>query len=83
METFNLVHVVIKSNAWYFSPSATLADEAQSEPWLPQRVNSEAACAVVQSLGRFMASYFTNQPLAVFPPHNVDVLPPLHLPQRE
>ncbi|XP_053501766.1 ciliogenesis and planar polarity effector 1 isoform X4 [Ictalurus furcatus] len=60
---------------------ATLADEAQSEPWLPQRVNSEAACAVVQSLGRFMASYFTNQPLAVFPPHSVDVLPPLHLPQ--
>ncbi|KAB5543313.1 hypothetical protein PHYPO_G00077610 [Pangasianodon hypophthalmus] len=56
-------------------------DEAQFDLWLPQRVNSEAACAVVQSLGRFMASYFTNQPLAIFPPHNVDVLPPLHLPQ--
>ncbi|KAK3549848.1 hypothetical protein QTP86_015286, partial [Hemibagrus guttatus] len=60
---------------------ATPAHKAQFELWLPQRVNSEAACAVVQSLGRFMASYFTNQPLAIFPPHNVDILPPLHLPQ--
>ncbi|XP_058267346.1 ciliogenesis and planar polarity effector 1 isoform X3 [Hemibagrus wyckioides] len=60
---------------------ATSADKAQFELWLPQRVNSEAACAVVQSLGRFMASYFTNQPLAIFPPHHVDILPPLHLPQ--
>ncbi|KAF5893905.1 ciliogenesis and planar polarity effector 1, partial [Clarias magur] len=51
------------------------------ESWLPQQVNSEAACAVVQSLGRFMASYFTNQPLAILPPHNVDILPPLHLTQ--
>ncbi|KAF7700988.1 ciliogenesis and planar polarity effector 1 isoform X2 [Silurus meridionalis] len=60
---------------------ATPVDEARFELYLPQRVNSEAACAVVQSLGRFMASYFTNQPLAIFPPHNVDILPPLHLPQ--
>ncbi|XP_060764829.1 ciliogenesis and planar polarity effector 1 isoform X4 [Neoarius graeffei] len=58
-----------------------IVDETPFELWLPQRVNSEAACAVVQSLGRFMASYFTNQPLVIFPPHNVDVLPPLHLPQ--
>ncbi|XP_049324352.1 ciliogenesis and planar polarity effector 1 isoform X3 [Astyanax mexicanus] len=56
------------------------SDEAHFEGWLPQQVNKEAACAVVQSLGRFMASYFTNQPLAIFPPHNVDILPPLHLP---
>ncbi|XP_036450987.1 ciliogenesis and planar polarity effector 1 [Colossoma macropomum] len=55
-------------------------DEADFGGWLPQWVNSEVACAVVQSLGRFMASYFTNQPLAIFPPHNVDILPPLHLP---
>ncbi|XP_026995153.2 ciliogenesis and planar polarity effector 1 isoform X2 [Tachysurus fulvidraco] len=59
----------------------TPVDKAQFELWLPQRVDREAACAVVQSLGRFMASYFTNQPLAIFPPHNVDILPPLHLPQ--
>ncbi|XP_058644711.1 ciliogenesis and planar polarity effector 1-like [Onychostoma macrolepis] len=43
-------------------------------------VGREAACAVVQSLGRFMAAYFTNRPLCILPPHRVDVLPPLHLP---
>ncbi|KAM3874280.1 ciliogenesis and planar polarity effector 1 [Diretmus argenteus] len=48
--------------------------------WLPEELHSEAACAVVQTLGRFMASYFTNQPLYILPPHSVAVLPPLHLP---
>ncbi|XP_023135531.2 ciliogenesis and planar polarity effector 1 isoform X2 [Amphiprion ocellaris] len=48
--------------------------------WLPMDLHSDAACAVVQTLGRFMASYFTNQPLYILPPHNVAVLPPLHLP---
>ncbi len=43
----------------------------------------EAACAVVQSLGRFMAAYFTNRPLCILPPHNISVLPPLHLPHGE
>ncbi|XP_073334518.1 ciliogenesis and planar polarity effector 1 [Pagrus major] len=50
-------------------------------PWLPVDLHSEAAYAVVQTLGRFMASYFTNQPLYILPPHHVAVLPPLHLPQ--
>ncbi|XP_070707145.1 ciliogenesis and planar polarity effector 1 [Pempheris klunzingeri] len=49
-------------------------------PWLPMDLHSDAACAVVQTLGRFMASYFTNQPLYVLPPHHVAVLPPLQLP---
>ncbi|XP_032394686.1 ciliogenesis and planar polarity effector 1 isoform X3 [Etheostoma spectabile] len=49
-------------------------------PWLPMDLHSDAACAVVQTLGRFMASYFTNQPLYILPPHHVAVLPPLHLP---
>ncbi|KAG7498681.1 cilioproteinsis and planar polarity effector 1 isoform X1 [Solea senegalensis] len=48
--------------------------------WLPIDLHNETACAVVQSLGRFMASYFANQPLHILPPHNVAVLPPLHLP---
>lgn len=52
-------------------------------PWLPVDLHSEAAYAVVQTLGRFMASYFTNQPLYILPPHHVAVLPPLHLPQGE
>ncbi|XP_044029035.1 ciliogenesis and planar polarity effector 1 isoform X2 [Siniperca chuatsi] len=49
-------------------------------PWLPIDLHSDAACAVVQTLGRFMASYFSNQPLYILPPHHVAVLPPLHLP---
>ncbi|XP_019938136.2 ciliogenesis and planar polarity effector 1 [Paralichthys olivaceus] len=48
--------------------------------WLPLDLHSDAAFAVVQSLGRVMASYFANQPLHILPPHNVAVLPPLHLP---
>ncbi|XP_029940368.1 ciliogenesis and planar polarity effector 1 [Salarias fasciatus] len=48
--------------------------------WLPANLHPDAACAVIQTLGRFMASYFTNQPLHILPPHNVAVLPPLHLP---
>ncbi|XP_037341338.2 ciliogenesis and planar polarity effector 1 [Pungitius pungitius] len=49
-------------------------------PWLPTDLHSDAAFAVVQTLGRFMASYFTNRPLYILPPHHVAVLPPLHLP---
>ncbi|CAK6959484.1 ciliogenesis and planar polarity effector 1 [Scomber scombrus] len=48
--------------------------------WLPMDLHSDTACAVVQTLGRFMAAYFTNQPLYILPPHNVGILPPLHLP---
>ncbi|XP_074058200.1 ciliogenesis and planar polarity effector 1 isoform X3 [Macrotis lagotis] len=42
-------------------------------------VHPEAAVVVVQCMARFMAAYFTNQPLYVLPPHNVNVLPPLHI----
>ncbi|KAM4720370.1 ciliogenesis and planar polarity effector 1 isoform 2-T3 [Anableps anableps] len=49
-------------------------------PWLPKDLPSDAACAVVQALGRFMAAYFTNQPLFILPAHHVGILPPLHLP---
>ncbi|EPY80931.1 hypothetical protein CB1_000775012 [Camelus ferus] len=30
-------------------------------------------------MARFMAAYFTNQLLCILPPHNVNVLPPLHI----
>ncbi|XP_063149235.1 ciliogenesis and planar polarity effector 1 [Candoia aspera] len=46
--------------------------------WI-EDVHTEAALAVVQSLARFMAAYFTNGPIYVFPPHNVGILPPLHV----
>ncbi|XP_056680530.1 ciliogenesis and planar polarity effector 1 isoform X1 [Monodelphis domestica] len=42
-------------------------------------VHPEAAVVVVKCMARFMAAYFTNQKLYVLPPHNVDVLPPLHI----
>uniref|UniRef100_G3WZU3 Ciliosis and planar polarity effector complex subunit 1 n=1 Tax=Sarcophilus harrisii TaxID=9305 RepID=G3WZU3_SARHA len=42
-------------------------------------VHPEAAIAVVQCMARFMAAYFTNQQLYVLPPHNVDIIPPLHI----
>ncbi|XP_059500959.1 ciliogenesis and planar polarity effector 1 [Stegostoma tigrinum] len=41
-------------------------------------VGLDAALAVIQSLARFMALYFSNQPVFVLPPHHVDTLPPLH-----
>ncbi|KAM3940810.1 ciliogenesis and planar polarity effector 1 isoform 2-T2 [Leptodactylus fuscus] len=42
-----------------------------------QQVHPDAALAVIRSMGRFMAAYFTNHLLYVFPPHNVCVLAPL------
>ncbi|XP_078071357.1 ciliogenesis and planar polarity effector 1-like isoform X4 [Mustelus asterias] len=43
-----------------------------------QDVGVDAALAVVQSLARFMALYYTNQPVFVLPPHHTDTMPPLH-----
>ncbi|XP_057564100.1 ciliogenesis and planar polarity effector 1 isoform X3 [Hippopotamus amphibius kiboko] len=45
----------------------------------PGGVHPEAALRVIQSMARFMAAYFTNQPLCILPPHSVNVLPPLHI----
>lgn len=42
-------------------------------------VHPEAALRVVQCMARFMAAYFTNEPLFILPPHSVSVLPPLHV----
>ncbi|XP_030047787.1 ciliogenesis and planar polarity effector 1 [Microcaecilia unicolor] len=52
------------------------SENARNELGILRHVHSEAALAVIQSMGRFMAAYFTNQPLYVLPPHNVYVLPP-------
>ena len=59
------------------------AGDAQFERWLPADLHRDAARAAVQTLGRFMACYFTNQPLCILPPHSVEPLPPLHLPHGE
>ncbi|XP_056287984.1 ciliogenesis and planar polarity effector 1 isoform X2 [Pseudoliparis swirei] len=61
-------------------PLSALAADSFPCPWLPMDLHTDAALAVVQTLGRFMASYFTNQPLYILPPHHVAILPPLHLP---
>nr|XP_044988091.1 ciliogenesis and planar polarity effector 1 [Jaculus jaculus] len=42
-------------------------------------VHPEAAVNAVRCMARFMASYFTHQPLCILPPHSVNVLPPLHI----
>ncbi|XP_039606484.1 ciliogenesis and planar polarity effector 1 isoform X3 [Polypterus senegalus] len=61
------------------SVDAFTVDECYfAETWHLGDVNVEALYAVIQSMARFMSAYFTNHPLFVFPPHNVDVLPPLH-----
>ncbi|XP_018418827.1 PREDICTED: uncharacterized protein C5orf42-like, partial [Nanorana parkeri] len=51
----------------------------ESDERLLKKIHPEAALAVIQSMGRFMVAYFTNQLLYVFPPHNVCVLAPLHI----
>ncbi|XP_062984212.1 ciliogenesis and planar polarity effector 1 [Elgaria multicarinata webbii] len=54
-------------------------DDVTDADWMLTDVHTEAALAVVQSLARFMAAYFTNESLYVLPPHSVDILPPLHI----
>ncbi|XP_054842667.1 ciliogenesis and planar polarity effector 1 [Eublepharis macularius] len=54
-------------------------DDISDAELVIRNVHTEAILAVVQSLARFMAAYFTDGPLFVLPPHNVDVLPPLHI----
>ncbi|KFQ54153.1 Uncharacterized protein C5orf42, partial [Pelecanus crispus] len=53
----------------------------QHELWMVTDVHTETAMAVIRSMARFMAAYFTNQLLYIFPPHNVDTLHPLHIKQ--
>ncbi|XP_068279407.1 ciliogenesis and planar polarity effector 1 [Nyctibius grandis] len=53
----------------------------QHELWRVTDVHIETAMAVIRSMARFMAAYFTNQLLYIFPPHNVDILHPLHIKQ--
>ncbi|NWW53649.1 CPLN1 protein, partial [Pedionomus torquatus] len=51
----------------------------QHELWMVTDVHTETAMAVIRSMARFMAAYFTNELLYIFPPHNVDILHPLHI----
>ncbi|RLV98166.1 hypothetical protein DV515_00011007 [Chloebia gouldiae] len=53
----------------------------QHELWMVTSIHTDTAMAVIQSMARFMAAYFTKQLLYIFPPHNVDILHPLHIKQ--
>ncbi|XP_032069124.1 ciliogenesis and planar polarity effector 1 isoform X3 [Thamnophis elegans] len=53
-------------------------DAMTDAEWIKD-IHTEAALAVIQSLARFMAAYFTNEPIYIHPPHSVGILPPLHI----
>ncbi|XP_030323883.1 ciliogenesis and planar polarity effector 1 [Calypte anna] len=53
----------------------------QHELWMVTDVPTETAMAVIRCMARFMAAYFTNHLLYIFPPHSVDILHPLHIKQ--
>ncbi|XP_039608785.1 ciliogenesis and planar polarity effector 1-like [Polypterus senegalus] len=73
-----LARWVLHHSRLYSEDVHTLADECCfHERWPLCNINNEAACAVIQSMARFMVAYFTNRPLFVLPPHHVDILPPL------
>ncbi|XP_068033155.1 ciliogenesis and planar polarity effector 1 [Anomalospiza imberbis] len=53
----------------------------QHELWKVTSIHTDTAMAVIRSMARFMAAYFTKQLLYIFPPHNVDILHPVHIKQ--
>lgn len=55
------------------------SEKSPCEFGFTRNVHPEAAVRVVQCMARFMAAYFTNEPLCILPPHSVNVLPPLHI----
>ncbi|XP_047411813.1 ciliogenesis and planar polarity effector 1 isoform X5 [Sciurus carolinensis] len=64
----------VKENEHCSDPEWSCCESAVSG-----HVHPEAALRVIQAMARFMAAYFTNQLLCIFPPHSVNVLPPLHI----
>ncbi|ETE69115.1 hypothetical protein L345_05091, partial [Ophiophagus hannah] len=72
--------VSVKNRDSYPSSTCPLQEDGISEDaeWIKD-IHAEAALAVVQSLARFMAAYFTNGPIYILPPHSVGILPPLHI----
>ncbi|KAG8456701.1 hypothetical protein GDO86_002473, partial [Hymenochirus boettgeri] len=71
-----LVRRLLRTSSLLMEASGNVSVDEEQTPFTD--VHSAAALAVIQSMGRFMAAYFTNQQLNVFPPHNVCVLFPLH-----
>ncbi|XP_052599127.1 ciliogenesis and planar polarity effector 1 isoform X5 [Peromyscus californicus insignis] len=77
-------HLVREILSWSQLPVKERKDRSDSEKShfefaVTGNVHPEAAVRVVQCMARFMAAYFTNEPLCILPPHSVNVLPPLHI----
>ncbi|KAK7099790.1 ciliogenesis and planar polarity effector 1-like [Littorina saxatilis] len=56
----------------------TLKSQAFHEPDMVPCIRDKAIRQVVQTLARFMAAYFSNQTVYIFPPHNPQPLPAIH-----
>ncbi|XP_076463357.1 uncharacterized protein LOC143295514 isoform X2 [Babylonia areolata] len=56
----------------------TLKSQAFQEPDMVPCIRDRSIRQVVQTLGRFMAAYFSNQTVYIFPPHNPQPLPAIH-----
>ncbi|KGL87677.1 Uncharacterized protein C5orf42, partial [Charadrius vociferus] len=80
----HLVGEILRRSQLSVSQMEKLSDTEyfQHELWRVTDVHTETAMAVIRSMARFMAAYFTNQLLYIFPPHNVDILHPLHIKQE-
>ncbi|XP_031215678.1 ciliogenesis and planar polarity effector 1 isoform X2 [Mastomys coucha] len=72
-------HLVREILSWSQLPVKESKDYSDSAIAVTGNVHPEAAVRVVQCMARFMAAYFTNEPLFILPPHSVNVLPPLHV----
>ncbi|KAG6940867.1 hypothetical protein G0U57_011347 [Chelydra serpentina] len=79
----HLVREILRRSQWSVRQIEDFSDAeySQYELWMIRDVHHEAAVAVIRSMARFMAAYFTNQLLHILPPHKVDILPPLHINQ--
>ncbi|KAK3763619.1 hypothetical protein RRG08_057041 [Elysia crispata] len=56
----------------------TLRSQAFHEPDMVPCIHDRAIRQMVQSMARFMAAYFSNQTVFIFPPHNPMPLPAVH-----
>ncbi|XP_070564175.1 ciliogenesis and planar polarity effector 1-like isoform X2 [Ptychodera flava] len=66
-----------RSDSSFLSVFTNMLGVQEAVPTLPV-VNSDSVRPVVQSLARFMALYFSNKPIYIYPPHSPMPLPPLH-----
>uniref|UniRef100_A0A8C5YQG4 Ciliosis and planar polarity effector complex subunit 1 n=1 Tax=Marmota marmota marmota TaxID=9994 RepID=A0A8C5YQG4_MARMA len=74
-----LVREILRWSQLLVKENEDYPNQSGCESVVSGRVYPEAALRVIQAMARFMAAYFTNQLLCIFPPHSVNVLPPLHI----